>query len=101
MANPFVVWRANVVEVRQLLLSHELPQNIDIAVGHLVRGKDVVIRDDYDLAPVPDLGVLAEMLLENAKCARTAYIVSHKNIGIDPDIVTRLNVFTAGMASKD
>ena len=40
-------------------------------------------------------------LLENAKRARTAYIVRHENVGIDPDVFARLNVVTTRMASED
>ena len=98
---PFVLVGADVVVVRQVLLGHELPQHVDVAVGHLVFGEDVVIGDDDDLLAVPDLGVLAEVLLEDADGARAADVVRHEDVGIDPDVVARQTRFAPGMPGQD
>ena len=52
----------DVIEVLDVLLHTEVPDDIDIAVGALVAGEDVVVRDDDDLLAVPHLGVLPELL---------------------------------------
>src|SRR5207302_10683409 len=65
VANAFVLVGANVVVVLDVLLGHELPQHIDVAVGHLVGREDVVVRYNDDLFPVPDLGGWPEVLLDN------------------------------------
>src|SRR5262249_6596174 len=76
----------------------ELPQRIDVAVGHFVFGEDVVIGNDDDFAFVPDLGVLAEVLFEDTDGAGAAYIVGHEDIRIDPDVVARPDLFLTGIA---
>src|ERR1019366_6151411 len=87
MAYALVLVGADVVIVRKLLLGHELPQRIDVAVGHLVFGVDVVIGNDDDFLAVPDLGVLAEVMLEDADGAWAAHVVGHEDVRIDPDVV--------------
>ena len=46
-----------------------------------------MVGDDDDLVAVPDLGVLAEVLLEDADGARPADVVRHEDVDIDPDVV--------------
>ena len=67
----------DVIEVLDVLLHTEVPEDINIAVGPLVAGEDVVVRDDDDLLAVPDLGVLPELLLEDADGAGAADVVRH------------------------
>src|SRR2546430_725628 len=43
VADAFVFRRANIVEVFDVLLGGELAEDLDVAVGHLVRGEDVVV----------------------------------------------------------
>src|SRR5206468_2592269 len=59
------------------------------------------VGDDDDLVAVPDLGVLAEVLLEDADGPGAADVVRHKHVDVDPDIVVRLNTVTAGVACED
>src|SRR5262249_43602178 len=87
--------------MRQLLLGDELAQHVDIAIGHLVGGEDVVVGDDDDLVTVPDPGVLAEVLLEDADGPGPADVMRHEHVDVDPDIIARLNVIAAGVASKN
>src|SRR5207245_907048 len=49
----------------------------------------------------PDLGVLAEVLLEDADGARAADVVGHEDVGVDPDVVVGLDVLAAGVAGED
>ena len=81
----------HVVKVRDTLLAHEVAQDIDIAVRLRVGGKNVVVRNDHDLVPVPDLCVLAKFTLEHADGARPADIVRHQNVGVHPDVVAGLH----------
>ena len=46
-----------------------------------------MVGDDDDLLAVPDLGVLAEVLLEDADGARAADVVRHEDVDVDPDVV--------------
>ena len=60
-----------------------------------------MVGDDDDLVAVPDLGVLAEVLLEDADGARPADVVRHENVDIDPDVVAGLDAVAAGVAGED
>jgi hypothetical protein len=101
VADALVARRANVVEVRQLLLGRELPQYLDVAIRHRVGGEDVVVRDDDDLLLVPDAGILAEVLLEDADGPRPAYVVGHEHVGLDPDVLAWGNLPASGVAGED
>src|SRR5439155_26149715 len=92
---------ANVVVVLDVLLGDELPQHIDVAVGHLVGREDVVVRYNDDLFPVPDLGARPEMLLENADGAGAADVVGHQDVHVDPNIVARLHAIAVGSSGKN
>jgi hypothetical protein len=48
----------DVIEVLDVLLRTEVPEDVDVAVGAVVAGEDVVVRDDDELLAVPDPGVL-------------------------------------------
>ena len=50
-----------------------------------------MVGDDDDLLAVPDLGVLAEVLLEDADGARAADVVGHEDVDVDPDVVAGLD----------
>ena len=101
VANAFVLVGANVVVVLDVLLSHELPQHIDVAVGHLVGREDVVVGDDDYFFFIPHPGLSAEMLLEDADGPGAADIVRHEDVHVDPDVVSRLNLVAPGMAGED
>jgi len=60
-----------------------------------------MVRDDDHLVAVPHLRVLAEVLLEDADGAGSAYIVRHEDVGFDPDAIVRIDVIAAGMARED
>ena len=60
-----------------------------------------MVGDDDDLVAVPDLGVLAEVLLEDADGARAADVVRHEDVRVDPDVVAGLDVDAAGVAGED
>ena len=60
-----------------------------------------MVGDDDDLVAVPDLGVLAEVLLEDADGARAADVVRHEDVDVDPDVVAGPNAVAAGMAGQD
>src|SRR5947209_11370353 len=47
--------------------------------GHRVVGEDVVVGDEDHLGAVPDFGVLAEVLLEDAEGAGAADVVGHEH----------------------
>jgi hypothetical protein len=55
----------DVIEVLDVLLRTEVPEDVDVAVGAVVAGEDVVVRDDDELLAVPDPG--AELLLEDVQ----------------------------------
>lgn len=97
VANTFVVWIRSeiaevldVVKVLDLLLGAEVPEDIDIPVGPLVAGEDVVVGDDDDLLAVPDLGVLPELLLEDPDGAGPADVVRHEHVDVHPDVLAGL-----------
>lgn len=46
---------------------------------------------DHDAVLVPHSGVLAKFAFEHADCAWAAYIVCHKDVSGDPDVVARMN----------
>ncbi len=81
----------HIVKIGDVLLLDEVAQDIDVAVGHRVRGKNVMVRDDDDLVAVPNLRVLAELPLENADGARPADVVGHEHVHFDPHVVARLD----------
>ena len=67
----------------------------------VVGGEDVVVGDDDDLVFVPDLGVLAELFVEDADGARAADVVGHEDIDIDPDIFAGGDEVLAGVLGHD
>ena len=50
---------------------------------------------------IPDLCILAEVLLENADGPGTADVMRHQDVGIDPDVVARLDALLSGVTSKN
>ncbi len=101
VADALIAGRADVVEVLKVLLSGELPEHIDIAVGHLVGSEYVMIGNDDDLVSVPHLGILAEVLFEDANGPRPAHVVGHQDIGIDPNIIIGIDVIPSGVLGQD
>src|SRR5262249_16890982 len=101
MANAFVVSRSDIVEVPEPLLHREPPNNLHVAVGHAVGREDVVIGDDDYFVRVPDLGVGAEVFLENANRPRATNVVGHEDIDIDPHIIAWLNRVAPRVASEN
>src|SRR5262249_1810132 len=83
---PMTVWIVDhVVEISDPLLFYEVAQNIDVPVRFGVRGENVMVGNDDDLMAIPDLGVLAEFALKDTDSARSANIMGHENVGLDPD----------------
>ncbi len=60
-----------------------------------------MVRDDHDFVPVPNLGGFSEMVFEDADRARTAYVMRHQHIHINPDIVTGLDRGAARMLCEN
>ena len=60
-----------------------------------------MVGDDDDLLAVPDLGVLAEVLLEDADGAGPADVVRHEDVDVDPDVVAGRDGVAAGGAGQD
>src|SRR5262249_2002737 len=89
-----------IVVVANPLLAHEVAEDIHVAMSHLVGGENVVVWNDDDLVRIPNLGVLAEVLLEYANGPRPADIMRHKDVGVDPDIVARLHMLARGGAGE-
>ncbi len=91
----------HVVEIRDVLLLHEIAEDVHVAVGLGIGGENVMVGDDDDLVLVPDLGVLAEFAFEHADGARPADIVRHEHVRVHPDIVAGLHGGFAGRARED
>src|SRR5438132_529862 len=60
-----------------------------------------MVGDDDHLFFVPDPGLSAEMLLEDADGPWTANIVRHEDVHVDPDVVARPNLVAPSMAGED
>lgn len=97
VADTLVVWISpeiaevlDIIEVLDVLLQTEVPEDIDVAVGALVAGEDVVVGDDDDLLAVPDLGILPELLLEDADGAGPADVVRHEHVDVHPHVLPGL-----------
>src|SRR5260221_9841273 len=81
----------HIVEISDPLLSHEVPQNIHIAVGFGISGEYVVVGNDNYLIAVPDLRGFAELAFENANGTWAADVVRHEHIGLDPNVFSGLH----------
>ena len=57
--HPEVTSVRDVVEVLDVLLQRKVAEDVHVAVGALVRGEDVVIRDEDDTLAVPNLPPMA------------------------------------------
>ena len=90
-----------VVKIFDLLLLHELAQDIDVAVRLRIGGENVVVGNDDDFVPVPHLGVLAELAPEHANRPRPAHIVCHQDVGFHPNVVARLDLSFACRTGQD
>ena len=101
VAHAFVAGRADVVVVRQALLLHELPQDVDVTMAFVVGSEDVVVGDDDDLVAVPDLRVRPELALEDSDRPRPAHVVRHERVDVRPHVVARPNGHFAGRARQD
>ena len=91
----------HVVKVGDVLLLHEVTQNVHVAVRLGIGGENVVVGDDDNLVFVPDLGVLAKLAFEHADGARPANVVRHEHVGVHPDVVARLHMRLAGRPGED
>ena len=101
VTDSFVLVCPDVVIVRQILLLHEASKEIDIAVGMLIVGKDVVIGNDDDLLAVPDLGIRAELLVKDSDRPGTADIMGHEDVYVHPDVVAGSDAFVPGMPGQN
>ena len=91
----------DIIKIRDALFLHEIAEDIDVAIGFGIGSENVVVGDDDDFVFIPDFGILAELALENADGSRAADVVSHEDVGIDPDIVAGLNFWFARGTGKD
>ena len=80
----------DVIEVLDVLLHTEIPEDINISVCSLIAGEDVVVRDDDHLLSVPNLGVLPELPLEDPDGARAADVVRHQHVDVHPHVLPGL-----------
>ena len=60
-----------------------------------------MVGNDDDTVAVPNFGVFAKFPLKNADGARSADVVSHQYVGLDPDVVAGFNAAFAGRTSED
>src|SRR5439155_593764 len=86
----------HIVKISNALLFDKIAQDIHVAVGLGIRSENVVVGHDNNFVSVPDLGLVAELAFEHANGAPPAHIVGHQNVGLDPNIVSRLNAGLAG-----
>ncbi len=87
MAHPFVPVRTDIIIVRKILFFREVAENLNVAVGVHILRKDVMIGNDYQLFLIPHFRLRSELPFEDSERTRTAHIVRHQHIHIDPDIV--------------
>src|SRR5699024_8280837 len=80
MADPFIIIRAYVIEVGQVLISGKCTENIHVAISIFIFGKNVVVRYDDELFLIPYTGILTKLVLNNADRGRSASIVRHEYI---------------------
>src|SRR6185369_1505324 len=90
----------DIVKIGDPLLFDEIAEDIDVAIGFGVGGKNVMVGDDDHFITIPDFGGLAEFAFEDANGARPANVVSHEDIGLDPDVVSGLDAGLAGCARE-
>src|ERR1017187_5949439 len=91
----------HIIEILQALLTHEVAQDIHVAVRLRIGGENVVIGNDDNLLAVPHFGVGAELALEHADGARAAHVMGHENVYVHPDIIAGLHRFLARRAGHD
>ena len=91
----------HVVEVTQALFAHECAQDVHVAVGHAVGRENVMVRDDDDLVPVPDLRIRAEFAVEHADGPRPANVVREQDVGVDPNVVAGLDAGPSAGAGEN
>src|SRR6516225_2936334 len=85
----------DIVKVGKPLLPSEFPEYVHIPIRKPVRCKNIMVRDNYDLIWIPNLGILAKLSFENTYTARSANIVSQKNIRVCPNIISCVNPVAA------
>src|SRR6516165_1680729 len=84
-----------IVKVGKPLFPSEFPEYVHIPIRKPIRCKNVMVRDNYDLIWIPDLGILTELSFENTYTARSANVVSQKNIRVRPNIISCVNPVSA------
>src|SRR5205085_5594423 len=90
----------HIIEIPQPLLPHEVTQDIHVAIGFGVSSENIMVGDDDHFCRVPNLGVLAELTLENPDRPRPADIMRHEDVGIDPDVIACGYLSLAGGARQ-
>src|SRR5699024_8121285 len=96
MADPFIIIRAYIIEVGQVLIGGKSTEDIHVAISIFIFGKNVVVRYDDELFLIPYTGILTKLILKNADGGRAAYVVRHEHIYIYPDAFAGLHgVFSA------
>src|SRR3972149_6014273 len=82
------------------LFNNKFPQYIYIAPGVCILRKYIVVRDDNNPLTIPHLSVIAEFSFEYLYSSRAADIMGHKDIHINPYIVTRSHMPFPGMSPQ-
>jgi len=90
-----------VVVVLEPLFLHEVAEDLDVAVADLLLGEDVVVGDDDDAVLVPDLGLFAEVFVEDADGPGAADVVGHEDVDVDPDVLAGLDGGLLGVLGED
>src|SRR5699024_8943630 len=91
MTHPLVILRTDIIEMREVLICGKGPENIHIAISVFIFGKYIVIRNNNKLVFIPYAGIFAELVLENTNRRRTAYVVGHQYIDVNPDTFAGLH----------
>ena len=63
--------------------------------------EDVVVGNNNDFIGVPDFGVGAELLFEDADSAGATDVVGHEDVDVNPDVIAGPDGFFAGMCGED
>ena len=88
MTDPFVSIRSNIIIVLQSLFFCKLSQEIYVAMGMLVRCKNIMVGKNDNFFWIPYLCVSTELFFENIKGRWTADIMGKQNVDIQPDAFT-------------
>merc|ERR1719387_2633531 len=77
----------DVVKVLDVLLGRDVAKDVHVAVAQRVVREDEVLRDDDYALVIPNLGILAELALEDAEGRWTAHVVREKLGNVRPHVL--------------